>query len=96
MKVVSVIVEWTEKKALNLPVGKQYITVAKFLEDVDWINEAWSIVLEFDKSPKQQGNPSKGKAHFLIAKAPQERLAEGKIFELYEGSEKTATVYVRR
>ena len=92
--IVNVIVEWLDKKALNLPSGIKYITVAKFYDEREWEKEAWSVVLEFDVSPKQQGNPSKGKAYFLVPNAPQELLISGIVFELYEGAMKTAKVIV--
>jgi len=91
---VPVIVEWNDKKALNLSKGSQYITVAKFLEDKNWGKEAWSVLLNFDVSPFQQGNPSIAKARFLVETAPHARLTKGNQFELYEGEEKVADVRV--
>jgi hypothetical protein len=42
-----------------LPTGKKYATVSRFTEDADtWLQEAWSVVLEFDEPPSVQGNPS--------------------------------------
>lgn len=89
-------VNWIGKKTFNLPKGKKYVTVAKFAEDADWAKEAWSIILEFDESPEVQGNPSKAKAHFLVADAPQDRLQAGKSFELYEGIDKVAEVEIKQ
>ena len=92
----NVLVTWTGEKANNLPNIKRYITVAKFEEDkTSWENEAWSIVLEFENSPNQQGNPSKASAKFLMEDAPVERLKKiNSIFELYEGRTKTAEVKI--
>jgi hypothetical protein len=94
MKTVHVITNWKGKKAINLPEGKKYITVAKFPEDKNWPHEAWSMVLEFEIIPKKQGNPSKAMAHFLFNEAPQERLIGGNKFELYEGADLVAKVEV--
>lgn len=93
-KKVSVKVNWCGEKALSLPSGKQYITVAKFSEDIHWKNDAWSIILEFIVSPDKQGNPSEGSAHFLMPNAPLERLKVGSNFELYEGNSLVAKVEV--
>ena len=66
-----------------LPAGKQYATVSRFQEDTDaWLQEAWSIVLEFDEPPVKQGNPSMARARFLVEPAPSERLTPGSSFEL--------------
>ena len=75
-----------------LPAGKQYATVSRFQEDADsWLQEAWSIVLEFDEP---QGNPSIARARFLVDPAPTERLKPGCAFELYEGKKCVATVEI--
>ena len=91
-KGMAVNVEWKGIKAERLPTGIQYITVAKF--DENWLKEAWSIVLEFDKSPNLQGNPSKGYARFLMPNGPEDKLTSGAVFELYEGNVLTAKVTV--
>lgn len=79
----------------SLPTGKTYATVSRFPEDVDtWLQEAWSILLEFDEPPAVQGNPSMAKARFLVEQAPAERLKPGHAFELYEGKKKVARVEI--
>lgn len=78
-----------------LPAGKQYATVSRFQEDAEsWLQEAWSIVLEFDEPPMNQGNPSLARARFLVASAPVDRLKPGRAFELYEGKKRVATVEI--
>ncbi len=95
IKIVNVTVTWLASKAINIPNTLQYITVAKFDEDKHtWEKEAWSIVLEFTKSPKEQGNPSKGTARFLVDNSPLDRLATGTAFEMYEGKMKVAEVTI--
>jgi hypothetical protein len=43
-----------------LPTGKKYVTISRFTEDAGaWLQEAWSIVLEFDEPPSVQGSPSR-------------------------------------
>ena len=91
---VPVTVTWESCKLNNLPLGKEYITVSRFEEDKNWKLEAWSIVLEFEIPPFEQGNPSIGKAGFLVEDAPFHRLQEGVKFELYEGAKKAAVVTV--
>jgi len=83
-KMVNVSVNWISTKLNKLPEGLQYITVAKFKEDINWQNESWSIEINFNEPPIKQGNPSKGIANFLVEAAPQDRLKSGEIFELYE------------
>jgi hypothetical protein len=79
----------------SLPIGKKYSTIARFPEDTGtWLQEAWSIVLEFDEPPSAQGNPSMAKARFLAGKAPVDRLKPGRAFELYEGKKKVAMVEI--
>lgn len=85
-------IDWQANKAINLPTGIQYITVAKF--DEDWMHGAWSIVLEFEQPPNLQGNPSIGYARFLMPNGPKDKLVSGINFELYEGNSLTAKVTV--
>jgi hypothetical protein len=79
-----------------LPTGKKYATVLWFTEDTDvgLLQEAWSIVLEFDEPPSVQGNPSIARARFLVEQAPVDRLQPGHAFELYEGKKKVAMVNI--
>src|SRR5215813_1161677 len=65
-----------------LPTGKKYATISRFTEDADtWLQEAWSIVLEFDEPPSVQGNPSLARARFLVEQAPVDRLKPGHAFD---------------
>src|SRR5262249_6226940 len=67
------------------------LTISRFTEDADtWLQEAWSIVLEFDEPPSVQGNPSLARARFLVEQAPVDRLKPGHAFELYEEKKKVA------
>ena len=79
----------------SLPTGKRYSTVSRFQEDIAaWLQEAWSIVLEFDDPPVAQGNPSMARARFLAEQAPVDRLQPGRTLELYEGKKKVARVEI--
>jgi hypothetical protein len=79
----------------SLPAGTRYATISRLQEDTAaWLQEAWSIVLEFDEPPAAQGNPSMARARFLAERAPVDRLKPGRTFELYEGAEKVATVEI--
>jgi hypothetical protein len=78
-----------------IPDGTQYTTIAKFAGDgPGWPDGAWTIVMEFDKTPAEQGNPSVGRARFLMPAAPHERLEAGTTFDLYEGLRKVAIVEI--
>lgn len=77
------------------PSGPEYSTVSRFEEDEDWPDEAWSVVLHFDESPRDQGSPSRGTVRFLVADAPHDRLVPGAKFQIYEGRVRTATVEVQ-
>jgi hypothetical protein len=91
-------VQWVapeEGGRTSLPTGKKYATMARFPEDTGtWLQEAWSIVLEFDDPPAAQGNPSMAKARFLAGQAPVDRLKPGRTFALYEGNKKVAMVEI--
>jgi hypothetical protein len=78
-----------------LPAGKQYTTVSCCQEDAEsYLQEGWSIVLEFDEPPVKQGNPSMARARFLVDAAPIDRLQPGRAFDLYEGVKRVATVEI--
>jgi hypothetical protein len=91
---VKVRVEWAQSKRDHLPSSTKYCTVAKFPEDLKWPSTAWSISLSFDAIPANGSTQIQARASFLSPDAPVERLASGKIFELYEGLERSATVFV--
>lgn len=75
----------------DLPKGLQYSTVSKWPEDSP--GSAWSVVLEFDRSPAEQGSPTPARIRFLVDDAP-DRLKPGRTFEIYEGRRKVADVQV--
>lgn len=97
-KAVLVQVHWISREEggrSSLPAGHQYSTVSRFEEDTDtWLQKAWSVVLDFDRPPLEQGNPSVARAKFLSDSAPIERLMPGRTFELYEGRKKVAVVRI--
>jgi hypothetical protein len=75
----------------ELPGVPIYSTVARFPGE-DWSKGAWSVVLEFNTPPNQQGSPSIGWARFLSSDAPQGRLKAGAKFQLFEGAKHVASV----
>ena len=94
MKAVGVRVVWDEEKLTRLPRVSSYSTVARFPDFLgEWPQHAWSIVLEFDPEAAQ-ARSFEARARFLVADAPEHRLTPGRVFELYEGAHKTATVTV--
>lgn len=89
---VDVKVEWSKSEFSRTRSSNVYTTVAKFCEDAEgWPHEGWSVVLEFAGADERS---DKAKARFLMPNAPWERLKRGCVFELYEGSERTAVVTV--
>lgn len=91
-------VEWLlpseggRKKILSK--GKYY-PVAKFPDDSDWPNNSWSVVLELD-DPTQLSEKytSLGIARFLMKNAPEEKMYLNSQFEIYEGPQKVADVFL--
>jgi hypothetical protein len=85
---------WAEQKMARLPSGNSYATVAKFVEDADaWPSKGWSVVLDFSPGSAQDRSFA-ATARFLVPNAPWDRLKAGCVFELYEGTKRTATVTV--
>lgn len=69
----------------NPPTGNTYSTVARFEDIKDgWPDEAWSIMLEFNEEPDEDGIHY-AEIHFLVENAPHEILYEGSKFDLFEG-----------
>lgn len=92
---VKVQVEWSAEKLARLPASGSYSTVARFSGDCDWPNgEAWSIVLLLPPAGDMQDGPFEAEARFLVPEAPAGCFEPGMVFELFEGSAKTATVVV--
>jgi len=91
---IKVNVVWSNEKIGRLPTSGSYATAAKFAEDADtWPREGWSIVLEFQPE-NAKARAFEAVARFLVPNAPWERLKTGCVFELYEGTRKTAMVTV--
>ncbi|MFJ7142082.1 MAG: hypothetical protein ACN6P5_04685 [Pseudomonas protegens] len=78
----------------NLGRGKYY-PVAKFPDDIDWPNNSWSVVLELDE-PVQYSEKymSTGTVRFLMKNAPEEKMHINSQFEIYEGPQKVADVFL--
>jgi len=99
MKTVSIKVFWVPSAQggrSDLPKGFQYSTVSKWPDQTDeeWLRSAWSVVLDFDRPPAEQGSPSSARARFLADEAPEDWLQPGRKFELYEGRRKVADVQI--
>lgn len=67
------------------PAGKRFTAVSRFVEDeAEWARiGGWTVVVEFDRAPAEQGNPSTGRVHFLREEAPHGRLQRGAAFDLF-------------
>ena len=78
-----------------LPDTRRYVTISRFPDDgSNWPDGAWSVVLDFETPPSEQGSPSIGEVSFLMENAPQGRLGVGQRFDLYEGLRRVAFVEV--
>ena len=49
---------------------------------------SWSIILDFEETPRIQGYKSKSKVKFLVEKAPHDILKEGFEFDFLDGTKK--------
>lgn len=80
----------------NIPLKGKYFSVARFPEDINWQNNAWSVFFELESPMYECGKSiSLGKVAFLVDNAPQERMLNHFSFEIYEGPKKVANVYLR-
>lgn len=80
-------ISWCGHREHNPPDVLTYLPISRFAEDgPDWIKKPkWSLLLQFETPPSEQGNPSIGFARFFVDDAPHEKLAPGVTFHLYEG-----------
>ena len=73
------------------PSGPQYTTVARFEAIADrWPDEAWSVVLDIPPPADDCGIRTVGIRMLAGDAAPEELLASGSRFELYEGARRVA------
>jgi hypothetical protein len=75
----------------HLPTSLNYSTVARFPQQQDWPNNAWSVVVEFGEPPKQD---DLAQVRFLVDDAPRDWLTSGASFELLEGKKVVARVTI--
>jgi len=73
------------------PPGPRYSTVARFEEQTEaqWMNEAWSLVLELQGRPDASGQQF-ATVRFLSDDGPTKWLQPSSKFDLYEGNRKVA------
>ena len=90
----SVRVTWsTAQEGVGLPTFLRTIDPA--WRDELCTTEGWSIVLEFSRTPREQGNPSIGSATFYLPGAPPEWLEPGSTLYVFErGTQQVARVDV--
>ena len=80
-------VRWSsEQEAVGLPHAMTTTDPAWFANETPRADEAWSLVCEFDQPPVEQGNPSTGMVHYLMAEAPHAKLVTGAMLQLFERS----------
>jgi hypothetical protein len=81
-----IILHWLQQGAANhSPRGQHFTLPARFEhQGDDWIEDAWSLVVEVDGVPESNGQQY-GIARFLMPTAPQDWLTAGKEFTIFEG-----------
>ncbi|WP_313003796.1 hypothetical protein [Pseudomonas sp.] len=91
-------VEWlpTVEGGRKTVLGRgSYYPIARFPEDDDWPDNAWSVALELnDPFQCDERTVSIGMVKFLMKNAPEEKLQINKRFEIYEGPQKVADVFL--
>ncbi len=90
-------IEWlseSEGGRVYPPSGPSYCTVARFEDESDWPEEAWSILAIF-RGAVDEGSVNLADIRFLFPEnAPNELLKKGVRFELMEGTRAVAKVEV--
>lgn len=96
----SVKIEWVPVEGggrKSIPSEGKYYSVARFPEDIDWQNNAWSVVFKLKNPGKKEGKIiSFGLVDFLMDTAPKARMEKHDRFEIYEGPKKVADVFLIR
>ncbi|MBS9443672.1 MULTISPECIES: hypothetical protein [Photorhabdus] len=91
-------VEWISEQnggRKNPPPAGRYFAVSRFPEDINWQNNAWSVVFEFKSTEKKDNEyVSEGTVRFLMENAPNERMETNEYFNIYEGPKKVAKVFL--
>lgn len=78
-------ITWTnEQVSRGLPTVVEAIDPTWVGDDVPLKDEGWSVVCRFDRTPRDQGNPSSARVHFLAPDAPHSRLTVGASLQLFE------------
>jgi len=91
-------IEWLppdEGGRKSIPLGGKYYSVSRFPEDEAWQSNAWSVVFELKKKTVEgEIIVSYGTVGFLMDAAPKERMEKYDCFEIYEGPQKVANVFL--
>ena len=96
MHSAKVLLHWLNHPADRSPLGQHFSRPARFdHQGDDWANDAWSLVVDVKGNPNIQGDQD-GTVRFLTSAAPQEWLAVGKKFTLFEGRTPVAKGEVKR
>ena len=79
------------------PSKGMYHSVAKFPQDTDWPNNAWSVVFNIKNHISAEDlRKSFGTVRFLVENAPHDRFCINEQFEIYEGPKKIANIFIQR
>ncbi|AMG66112.1 MULTISPECIES: hypothetical protein [Providencia] len=92
-------IKWVQKKdgGRSMPpsVGRYY-AVSRFPEDINWQNNAWSVIFDIHSTKLENDEfISEGGVDFLMDNAPKERMEKHSTFDIYEGPKKVATVFLK-
>ncbi len=94
------IVRWSSAHGSQreIATGGRLIHPSRFEEDgPSWPPaECWSVVLTFEHPVAYGDQTSEARARFLVADAPQSRLAAGRTFEFFEGPNLLATISLQK
>lgn len=91
-------IKWIDQKdggRKSPPSLGKYFSVARFPEDTQWQNNAWSVVFILESlEENSNGCYSIGLVDFIMENAPKERLYIHDKFDIYEGPKMVANVYL--
>jgi hypothetical protein len=79
----------------GLPACTETTDPSWLLDATPSVDAGWSLVCLFHQSPRDQGNPSEARVHFLVDDAPHHILKPGASLRLFERATKDfATVEI--
>lgn len=78
-------VQWSPRRVRQGLFDRKEVIAPAWLSDaIPQQEEGWSLVLRFDRTPLEQGNPTMAFVHFFVENAPHDRLRTGAVLRLFE------------